>query len=216
MTIDDLEHKYSIKLPEVYRRFFEDGMLFQEDNIPNSQTLRDNPTLLCNATDFEQMTINQIDKQLENKPDYWKEELVLIPFGQTGRGEWYAFFYDLQENDNVPIVLLEQAMNGVVLAKNLEDFIFRMILETACVNFYIQEKVENEIIFRNNLIRMIQSHRKYLYAEQKLIIDDTFNKPMKYSNKNEAGMLSREELNSYLKEVIDFKYLNLEFEYYKD
>ena len=216
MTIDDLENKYSIKFPEIYKRLFEDGMLFQENNIPNSQKLRDNPTLLCNATDFEQITFSQIDEQLETKPDYWKDDLVIIPFGQTGGGEWYAFFYDLKENDNIPIILLERAMNGIVLAKNLEDFIFRIILETACTNFYIEEKVENEIVFRNNMIRMIQSHRKYLSAEQNLIIDDTFNKPMIYENKNKVGMISEEELNNYLKEVIDFENLNLEFEYYED
>jgi len=114
MTIDDLEHKYSIKFPKIYRRLFDDGMLFQQNNIPNSQKLRDEPTLLCSATNFEQMTINQINEQLEDKPDYWKDELVLIPFGQTGGGEWYAFFYDLKDNDNIPVVLLERAMGGVV------------------------------------------------------------------------------------------------------
>ncbi|RZL33607.1 MAG: hypothetical protein EOP00_32685, partial [Pedobacter sp.] len=153
MTLEELEQKYSVKIPGTYKKLHEYGMLYQEGNISNSQTLKDKPTLLCYAVDFEQLTINQIDNQLENKPDYWKEDLRLIPFAQTGGGEWYAFYYDLAENENVPIVLLKRAMNGVVLAKNLEDFIFRMILETASTNFYNEEKIENEVVFRNNMIR---------------------------------------------------------------
>ncbi|MGL5275932.1 hypothetical protein [Myroides sp.] len=173
---------------------------------------------MCHAFDFEQITINQIDEFIESKPDYWREDLLLIPFAHTGSGEWYAFYYNMQDEEEVPIVLLQLMSSALIMAKNLDDFIFRMILESACIGFYNytqDDNGESEIKNRNSLIRMIQSHRKYLPIQRKLIIDEVFDKPLFYQN-NDAGMISESELNDFFNETIAFKHLNYEFDYLID
>jgi hypothetical protein len=88
-----------------------------------------------------------------------------IPFAQTGAGDHYCFFASGQHDGDMPIVLLWHDQNEAqYLAKNLQDFVFHMLL-----NSMADQDTYNEVsdeAFREQLANTLGTHGRYLTARQ--------------------------------------------------
>jgi hypothetical protein len=142
----------------------------------------------------------------------------------TGAGDLYAFQFDKQIEKNVPIVLLPHDFeDGTVLAKNLQDFIFRKMLEY--VSFIDKDSsgfIDNDDL-KTNLFNMLRTHKAYLKHSQYVKIKEIYNRELfdykhKYNYPNApeeiwTGLITQDELSETLQQEIGFEDLNKDFKY---
>lgn len=231
--LTQLEEKYGFEYPAIYKELYKDGMLdwFRGWNKPWTPacnwytevypTLLDNPPLLLHNLDFEIYEFKDIDEQLDDIPDYWNPDFKFVPFGMSGAGDWYAFYMNSPLTDSIPIVFApHDEMNAQYRAKNMQDFIFREILEYAV---WVDEKdnLKDEDKFRKNMASMLKSHSKYLTPSQGAILEEIYDRPIKQykvgltltNPYTKLAFLGEEELNEIIKREIDFEFLDVEFQY---
>jgi len=141
-TLEQIEKKHNYTFPTLYRTLFEADMLnwmrgfesplekeksWADDVYP---TLKENPPLLLHSggSDFELLTPDDI---LDFKfPEEWDTDTHhFIPFAKTSEGNVYAFYKNVEIDGQTPIVLIWQDDEAEYVAKTLEDFIFRKMLE---------------------------------------------------------------------------------------
>ncbi|MDR2953679.1 MAG: SMI1/KNR4 family protein [Prevotella sp.] len=225
--LESLEKKYDFQYPDLYKLLCKDGMLdtgkFGSGWVDrNYERIKDNPIFLIWSSDVEAIEEFGFEDYIEDikDPEMWwniKPELKLIPFAQNGGGDWYCFYYNEQQGDDIPVIMIyHDADDFVVLAKNLQDFIFRAILETAS-SFYMSVYNENKL---NKILwdarSMLMSHKKYMTEKQAAVLEDIYSKePQKYG-KVTWGLLSEDETNRIIKQEIDFPLLDKEIQYVKD
>jgi hypothetical protein len=222
MNLSDLEKKYDIIYPELYRQLESDGMLVYETTTFSK--LKANPPLLLYTFDFELMNKDEISEEIEwlRDPESYlqlKEEFKFIPFAKSGAGDHYSFLFSEQDGSDVPIVFMWHDANEVnYLAKNLQDFIFRTILtDMSQLDAYNKQTDED---FRINLSSCLNKHRKYLTNEQNEILNRIFEREIRdytidYGQRTEVlrGLLTDVETKEILTEIIPFKNLFNSFEY---
>ena len=236
-TLKDIEQKFGFEYPEIYHRLGKAQMLdwMRGWNEPLTAgrnwyteifpTLVDNPPLLLHNHDFELYTFDNIVEELETIPDYWNPQHQLVPIGMNGAGDWFAFYFTGKTNNDIPIVFApHDDEEATYLAKNMEDFIFRMLLEYAADidEDLIEDMEENtEKDFKTNIMLMLESHRPYLLPEYYEIIKEAYNRPMieyeygldssrPYKN---LGMLGQRELEQIIKDNIGFDKLDTKFKF---
>lgn len=228
--IEEIEQSYKFNYPELYKQLFADKMLDCGEYGPNwhsiyYEKLSQNPPLLFWGNDFELLEFPRIKKEineLRNPNDYRKipSAFFFIPFAQTGAGDLYVFQFDKQQNGEIPVTLLyHDEENGVVLSKNLQDFIFRQLLETVAeIDEFSTIAEEN---FESNLSNILRTHKPYLTEKQFEIISEIYNRDLfeyKYNVPNgreytAEGLISRNELSKILQQEIGFDKLDFEFVY---
>ena len=223
ITLSDIERKYSISYPKLYKELDKKNMLdwgefgfnWKKEVYPK---LKKNPPLLLFSIEFEIINFEHIDEEIEAFKDHddFREtnpEFNFIPFAQTGAGDLYCFQFDKEENGNVPIVLVWHDDNRVdVLAKNLQDFIFRFILEML-IDIESEFSLLTEGNKYKNLINYQKTHLKFLTeTQQKIIIKwcDLFIANKRFFSKEE-----QEGILHDMNQEINFFELNSEFEYQK-
>jgi hypothetical protein len=233
--LEQIEQKYNFKYPSIYKRLYIDGMLdwFKGWNEPWAKernwyteiypTLLDNPPLILHTRDFEIFEFKDVIKRLDDIPDYWNTEHKFIPFGKSGAGDWYAFYLNPQDGENIPIVFVpHDEMNAQYLAKNMEDFIFWKMLEvTHCID---EEQWQDETTFRKKLLSMLKSHSSYLSAQKQEVLNRIYNRPIKkqehtYPNGEHYysyDILDNNELDDIFRKNADFEKWNVEFQYQLD
>ena len=149
-----------------------------------------------------------------------QKDLRFIPFAMTGADDSYCSYLNGQRGDDIPIVLVWHDMNCVdMLAKNLQDFMFRGLLEAVV-------DVEDEHFIRygnlkENTENMLRSHRKYLTDRQQAIVSEIYQRsiasydyPQPDGSKIKLeGLLAYDELKEILASEIGFEGLNTSFEY---
>lgn len=225
--IKSIELDNEFKYPLIYKELLKDGMLDYKTEIANENQrlwykseypkLAARPPLLFFGTlDFKIMSFGRIISELKEIPEYWNPEFKLIPFGMTGGGDWYAFSYNHEENGNIPIVIVyHDAEYMKVLSKNMEDFIFRGLLECG-------KNIEDneEDIYREQLLLMLESHKKYISDKRYTLLKKIFNRPIeqfeedfgRYIEKNK-GFVGSEEIAEILESEINFNLLNKSITY---
>ncbi|BDU23521.1 SMI1/KNR4 family protein [Flavobacterium sp. GSB-24] len=227
MTPQDIEKKYGFEYPELYKQLYIDRMLDMSESGPNWYSevypkLKDNPPLLLHTYDFKLMNLKNVEDEINELSDpenYRKinKEFRFIPFGRSYGGDHYCFFLNDENNGNIPIVFVWHDLNEVeYLAKNLQDFIFRALLTDMA---YIDEDISDKE-FKYNLEMTFKSHEKYLTEQQKELLLNFLNLEIKdyeiiypYSKENARGLLTYEEKDKILVEVISFDKMATSFEY---
>jgi len=214
--LTQLEEKYGFKYPDIYKELYKDGMLdwgwgeswaatrnWSTEVYP---TLLENPPLLLHNIDFGIIQTKSIDFEINEAPEDWDQSIQLIPFGKTGAGDWYAFYMNSPVADSIPIVIApHDYLNAEYKAKNMQDFIFRQMLEHAAW-LHDWKEIKDESKFRKEMNAMIKSHSKYLTPSQVSILTEIYSRPLR-------SLLSEEELGNIIKNEMDFELLDVEFQY---
>ena len=234
MNLAELEQKYTIQYPEIYRRLAENNMLdwgvsgsnWYYDTFPK---LKENPPLLLFGFDIEiwndqELVETSID-EMSDEEDYRNihSDYQFIPFAQNGAGDLYVFQFDLQKNGEVPVTLIpHDDEEAEVLAGNFQDFIFRQLLESVAeINEDSMFYEEEEEDLKQNLFNQLKTHEAYLTARQVEILNTiyqrdifeyTYNVPNGGSFETE-GLVTFDEVEEILNKEIASEYLNRSFNY---
>jgi hypothetical protein len=217
--LQQIEQQYNFQYPALYHRLYADNMLnwgtFGPDWITHQYpALQKHPPLLLFANDFEIMQLNDIADQLLEfaDPDYWldiKPGLRFIPFAQNGAGDWYCFYLNEQQHDDIPIVLLwHDANQAVYKARNLQDFIFRYMLEAVADLEEARYGLLGEENFTEDLSNFSRTHTPYLSTTQSNIINERYT-----TTAISKPLISEAQLQQVLETVIAFNNLNSTFKY---
>lgn len=179
MTLSEIEQAYGFAYPPLYRQLEHDGMLAVGEYGPDwykqvFPTLKDKPTLLLHADDFELLSIKAVAQELEAlaAPDDYRQidpALRFIPFAQTGAGDHYCFFASGQHDGDMPVVLLWHDQDEAqYLAKNLHDFVFQMLLGSMAEQDTYNDVSDEE--FMDYLHKTMGTHARYLTAPQAQVL----------------------------------------------
>lgn len=128
-----VEAHFGLELPALYRRMHLDGACDygaspEEWRATFEARMFDRPPALLGALDFEWLTLDRMLRW--RAPAFWLPDPGLLPFGQTGRGDKYAFVHRWAAGERVPVVLAYRDVNEAhVLAPDLEAFLYRQMLE---------------------------------------------------------------------------------------
>ena len=218
-VLQQLEQRFQFRYPGLYHQLYADGMLNWGMAGPNWITqqypgLRKNPPLLLFANDFELMSFDDIESQLSEfaDPEYWmniREDLHFIPFAKNGAGDMYCFLPEEAGSDDIPVVFLcHDANRAEYRAKNLQDFIFRCMLEAVAD----VEEAEYGLLqvedFSEDLSNFLKTHSPYISMQQNKIITEI------YTGKHtKMPLISKDDLQTLLQKEITWERPDEEFHY---
>ena len=239
--LEKIEQQFGFKYPELYKCLYNDGMLdwkYEEAGPDWHSTywekFKANPPLLLLANGIEMLLFPNIIEEIEafqDPEDYRaiKPEFQFVPFLANGGGDLYVFQFDKQCGEDVPITFVpHDDESATILAKNLQDFIFRQLLE--CVlNIDNHSRVADGDL-KLNLSNMLKTHQQYLSPRQTAKISEVYKRDIfKHEHKYKTpldgqfhgaerteyfeGLISVEELENILRQEIGFEYLDYEFVY---
>ena len=230
MTLSEMEQQHGFTYPSLYRQLERDGMLAVGEYGPDwyklvYPTLKDKPTLLLHADDFELLNIEAVAEAadtLRDADDYRQIDpaLQFIPFAQTGAGDHYCFFASSQQDGEMPIVLLWHDQNEAqYLAKNLQDFLFHMLL-----NSMADQDTYNEVSdadFKDQLEKTLATHARYLTPQQAQVLSALLARDIvdyevalpKGRKEAHRGLLTDIELAGLREEFISYEKFDSSFAY---
>ena len=179
-------------------------------------TLKDQPPFLLFAHHFELTSLRNVYEELREIRDgefwdcvNWLPEFKMIPFAGDGSGDKYAFWLSsTSHSENIhnpanigdwPIIHWWHDDNKcTVLANNLQDFMFKSMLNCA-----LEIDAENDLLaddnIKTNLQNWLATHQKYLKPSQVAILADIY-----------ARELQKDDDNYYLIDVEEYKTILLE------
>lgn len=230
MTLSEIEQQHGFTYPSLYRHLESDGMLAVGEYGPDwyklvYPTLTDRPTLLLHADDFELLNIQAVAAEVESlldADDYRQIDpaFQFIPFAQTGAGDHYCFFASGQHDGEMPIVLLWHDQNEAqYLAKNLQDFLFHMLLNSMADQDTYNDVGDEE--FKDQLAKTLGTHARYLTARQAEVLQTLLARDIidyevalpKGRTETHRGLLSNIELASLRAELIPYEKFDSCFAY---
>jgi hypothetical protein len=230
MTLAEMEQQHGFSYPPLYRQLERDGMLAVGEYGPDwyrlvFPTLKDRPTLLLHADDFELLSIQAAAaavETLQDADDYRKIDpaFQFIPFAQTGAGDHYCFFASGQYDGEMPIVLLWHDQNEAqYLAKNLQDFLFHMLLKSMAEQDTYNDVGDEE--FKDQLAKTLGTHARYLTARQAEVLQALLARDIidydvalpKGRTEAHRGLLTDVELASLRAELIPYERFDSCFAY---
>ncbi len=217
----DLEQQYNFAYPKLYHQLYADQMLdigeysslWSKEVYPR---LKNHPPLFLYSGEFELIPPANIAKTIEelNGEDSWfsiNPEYLFIPFGQTGGGDYYCFFYDKNNpKPEPPIALLHHDSDEAeILADTLEDFFFYEMLSSVN-DIYEGSLVRSEGDFQENITNLLHSHLPYVTKkEQREILEEVYSRKLTdftrvfpNSTQSYQGLLSDEELEQLVQQHI--------------
>lgn len=223
-TLQDLEKEFNFTYPELYKQLYDDGMI--NDNIAPFSTLKENPPLLLFGNDidiWEPVFSREGIREIIHHEIYdISTKYRMVPFAGNGAGDMYVFQLDMQIDGQVPITLFRHDSDAEILAKNLQDFIFRQLLESLTeIDEYSMFYEDSEEKIKQNLLNQLKTHRKYLTPGQAEILENiyrrnifkyTYKKPNGSEFKRE-GLLTFDEFEALIEQEMPFKKLNTKFDY---
>ncbi|PUB34633.1 SMI1/KNR4 family protein SUKH-1 [Elizabethkingia sp. YR214] len=232
-TLEDLEKEFNFTYPELYKQLYADKMLdwgsdgngWYTNVFP---TLKENPPLLLFGSDIEIwdpiVYRDGIGEMINHEIYDINPKYRMVPFAKNGAGDLYVFQLDMENNGEVPITFFGHDSDAEILAKNLQDFIFRQLLESLTeIDEYSMFYEDSEEKIKQNLHNQLKTHRKYLKAEQVEILEDFYQRDIfEYTYKTpnggefEAkGLLTFDELEKLINQEMAFEKLNIKFDYWK-
>ncbi|MDX8567388.1 SMI1/KNR4 family protein [Elizabethkingia sp. HX XZB] len=232
-TLEDLEKEFNFTYPELYKQLYADRMLdwgsdgngWYTNVFP---TLKENPPLLLFGSDIEiwdPIVYRDGIREMVNHEVYdINPKYQMVPLAKNGAGDLYVFQFDMEINGEVPITFFGHDSDAEILAKNLQDFMFRQLLESLTeIDEYSMLYEDSEEKIKQNLHNQLKTHRKYLKAEQVEILEDIyqldiFEYTYKIPNGGEfeaKGLLTFDELEKLIKQEMAFEKLNTKFDYWK-
>lgn len=230
MTLSEIEQQHGVTYPSLYRQLESDGMLAVGEYGPDwyklvYPTLTDRPTLLLHADDFELLNIQAVAAEVESlldADDYRQIDpaFQFIPFAQTGAGDHYCFFASGQHDGEMPIVLLWHDQNEAqYLAKNLQDFLFHMLLNSMADQDTYNDVGDEE--FKDQLAKTLGTHARYLTVRQAEVLQTLLARDIidyevalpKGRTETHRGLLTNIELASLRAELIPYEKFDSCFAY---
>lgn len=221
MTLPEIERQHGFSYPSLYRQLEQDGMLDVGEYGPDWHntvlpTLKDRPTLLLFANDFELLNVDMVAEELAclAEPDDDRQidpAFTFIPFAQTGAGDHYCFFPTGVADGEVPIVLLWHDQDEAqYLARNFQDFIFSMLLDSMADQDTYNDVGDEE--FREQLENMLGTHAPYLSPRQNEVLRTLLARDiadyevalLKGRTETHRGLLTDVELAALKQEIIPF------------
>jgi len=231
-TLQDLEKEYNFTYPALYRQLYDDKMLdwgmdgdgWYKNVFP---ALKENPPLLLFGNDIEildPVVYHDGIREIINREIYdISPKYRMVPFAKNGAGDLYVFQLDMEVNGDVPVTFFpHDETEAEVLSKNLQDFIFRQLLESLTeIDEYSMFDGDSEDDIKKNLHNQLNTHRKYLTSEQIEILEDIYQRDIfEYSYKTPSGrefeaegLLTFDELETLINQKIRFEKLNTKFDY---
>jgi len=225
MNLEQIEKKYNIAYPKLYKildkvemlSWGEFGSNWFKNEFPK-QVIK--PPLLLFGNDFELLDNEMIANEIEafKDPEDYRQtdpKYNFIPFAQNGAGDLYCFQFDKKDGNNIPVVLVWHDSNLVqVLAKNLQDFMFRSMLETI-IDFEEESSLLKEGGLFKNLKNYQKTHLEFLSTNQQEIIIEAYTKIISDQRNNDAILNDSEikQLIDIMKTEIFFDDLDSEFTY---
>ena len=217
----DLEQQYNFAYPKLYHQLYADQMLdigeysslWSKEVYPR---LKDHPPLFLYSGEFELIPPANIAETIEelNGEDSWfsiNPDYLFIPFGQTGGGDYYCFFYDKNNpKPEPPIALLHHDSDEAeILADTLEDFFFYEMLSSVN-DIYEGSLVRSEGDFQENITNLLRSHLPYVTKkEQHEILEEVYSRKLTdfthvfpNSTQSYQGLLSDEEFEQLVQQHI--------------
>ncbi|OPB94876.1 SMI1/KNR4 family protein [Elizabethkingia ursingii] len=232
-TLEDLEKEFNFTYPELYKQLYTDRMLdwgsdgngWYTNVFP---TLKENPPLLLFGSDIEiwdPIVYRDGIREMVNHEVYdINPKYRMAPLAKNGAGDMFVFQLDMENNGEVPITFFGHDSDAEILAKNLQDFIFRQLLESLTeIDEYSMFYEDSEEKIKQNLHNQLKTHRKYLKAEQVEILEDLYQRDIfeytyKTPNGSEfeaKGLLTFSDLEKLIKQEMAFEKLNIKFDYWK-
>ncbi len=232
-TLEDLEKEFNFTYPELYKQLYADRMLdwgsdgngWYTNVFP---TLKENPPLLLFGSDIEiwdPIVYRDGIREIVNHEVYdINPKYQMLPLAKNGAGDLYVFQLDMENNGEIPITFFGHDSDAEVLSKNLQDFIFRQLLESLTeIDEYSMLYEDSEEKIKQNLHNQLKTHRKYLKAEQVEILEDLYQRDIfeytyKTPNGSEfeaKGLLTFDDLEKLIKQEMAFEKLNIKFDYWK-
>ncbi|MCL1672073.1 SMI1/KNR4 family protein [Elizabethkingia ursingii] len=232
-TLEDLEKEFNFTYPELYKQLYADKMLDwgSDGNGWYANVflkLKENPPLLLFGSDIEiwdPIVYRDGIREMINHEIYdINPKYRMLPFAKNGAGDMFVFQLDMENNGEIPITFFGHDSDAEILAKNLQDFIFRQLLESLTeIDEYSMFYEDSEEKIKQNLHNQLKTHRKYLKAEQVEILEDLYQRDIfeyiyKTPNGSEfeaKGLLTFDDLEKLIKQEMAFEKLNIKFDYWK-
>ena len=227
MTITELEQKYNIVYPELYKQLEQDNMLEVGEYSPmwyatTFPKLKDNPPLLLFSDDFELTPLKDVDEDIAwlRDPDNYmeiKEEYNFISFAKNGAGDMYCFMMNEEVDGDYPIVYVwHDDIEATYEAKNLRDFIFkRIVMDMSQLDTYNNQSDQE---FIENLRATLKTHTQYLSDDKVALLQELIERPiidyrLEDTNDKYRGLLTYTEYKEILAKYIPYEKMNVSFPY---
>ncbi|WP_456830938.1 SMI1/KNR4 family protein [Deinococcus sp. UYEF24] len=231
--LEAIEERFEFSYPTLYKQLYTEGLLDIGQFGPQWMTsefprLRLRPPLLLFGHDFELMQLEDIAEETAEffNPDSYREVrpgLRFVPFAMTGGGDLYCFHLNAATEAGVPVVYVwHDADEATFQAKNLQDFIFRGLLE-AVVGIDKESLIATDDL-SENCRAMLATHGPFLSPRQRQLVEDLYARDVtgytsQLPNGREyqtRGLLSPDELAQILRAEIGFEHLDRRFGYMRE
>ena len=220
MNLKFFEEKYHITFPALFHQLSNDNMLsFGESCSDWSErilpSLMQYPPFLLFGVDYEPLTMDEIEErylELKDPNDYRKinPDMHFVPFAKTGGGDLYALYICDPEQEASIVLLPHDEENATILAKNLQDFTFRCMLEAVTEIDEDSLFNENPTLLHQHLKQWLHSHTPYLSKVHMDILQQVFQHPLP---EDADGLLTEDEFEDILNQEIDFDQRDTEFKF---
>jgi len=215
--LQTIENKYNFKYPKIYHEIFNDQMLqygeasstWYKEIFPKVKL---NPPFLLFTNEFEFMSFDYIEEKIQqftDQDDYACaiKGMKLIPFAQSGAGDFYCFYLNEQEGENIPIVYVwHDSDKADYLSKNIQDHIFTSLLNMV-FDFDETSLIQSGNFFENSM-NMLKTHKKYLTNKQFEILKSVFNRDY-----IKEGLIDLEEYKSYVSKYANYGNHDISFQW---
>lgn len=221
-TLSDIEQATGQAFPPLFHRIIaEDGADWGTVHSHWSKvvlpTLLAKPPLLLHASEFEPIDPGELrdaweDLTAEDHYNPLREDLQLLPFARSGGGDTYCFWTNAPGFAEAPVLLVwHDDDRADVLAANLQDFLFRKMVEAVAeLEAEYTTLVEGDLAA--NLQAWLDSHRRWLRDDQAAALEALFAR----TDDIAAGKISDEEAQALVKQVIGFPRLDESFAYVRE
>lgn len=150
MKLYELEQKLKVKFPckwwDIYNTGAMEWLECSEDEFKNKREsyISDPNSFLMLSCDCEPLLFYKISEKIDDLNEWisWaeedeelflKENIKLIPFGESGAGDLYCFLYrtDRSSEPEVILYLHDEYDNHDIIGKDFDEFIYVMLLDAA-------------------------------------------------------------------------------------
>ena len=204
------EQTFNVALPALYKKLESDNMLdyarnFGPDWYKNEFAKHKNsPPFLLFAQSFELMSTREVYLEMcaIRDGEFWDSSNMLpdfkmLPFAGDGSGDKYAFWLSCPAKpaaigDWLIIHWWHDDNKCTVLANNLQDFMFKSMLDCA-----LEIDAKNDLLadgdIKTNLQNWLTTHQKYLKPSQVTMLTDIYTRELQQDDEDHFYLMTVQE-----------------------